>query len=76
MVTITISGFKTIEEAKKWAMAYQGSVEQNMATAAEGTIGQGGKDQFPWMTENSHEIINQEGENIELKLVHPDNYGK
>jgi hypothetical protein len=33
MVTITISGFKSKEEALNWLEAYEGGIEQNMTDA-------------------------------------------
>lgn len=71
-VTITISGFKTLEEAKKWCDAYSGGVEQDMSIWAEGTSSQGGGYQFPCY----HKQTNVNGNNIEMVLTHPDEYKK
>ena len=39
MITITISGFKTMEEAQSWVDAYSGGVEQDMSIWAEAKEG-------------------------------------
>jgi len=64
-ITVTIKGFKTIEEAKNWTMSYQEGVEQDMSLWSEE------HGNFPWMSDTSTE----EGNNITINLMHPDNYG-
>ncbi len=69
MITVTISGFKTIEEARGWVDAYEGGVEQDMSNCAEAN---GGGYAFPF----SHESDETDGDNINMVLTHPDTYPK
>lgn len=73
MITVTITGFKTIKEAKEWATAYREGVEQDMSIWAEVNkkehkSGYG----FPFNTNN----IKEEESNITINLTHPDDYIK
>jgi hypothetical protein len=67
MITITLNGFKTIEEAEDWAKAYWNSVEQDMGNYAEKI---GGGYSFPFAAEGYSILEN----NIVIKLTHPDTY--
>jgi len=61
-ITVTISGFKTIKEAQRWVDAYEGGVEQDMATWAEAD---GEENAFPSMTDK---ITKTTKNNINLHL--------
>lgn len=71
MISITITGFKTMEEAEAWITSYSEGVEQDMANWSECS-----KDEhpsgykFPWCSEMSKIKEN----NIILPLTHPDTY--
>lgn len=67
-ITVTITGFKTIQEARQWVSAYGGGVEQDMA----GWVENGNGYAFPFNSEASTESKN----NIIMPLTHPDTYGK
>ena len=70
MITVTITGFKTMDEAKQWCSAYEGGVEQDMANWAEKPVSEGGGYKFP-VFEKSTKV---KGNNITMELTHPDTY--
>jgi hypothetical protein len=72
MVTITITGFKTLEEAQKWYEAYEGGVEQDMSNYAEKPISEGSGLSFPVFTKSGGTITTDN--NITMELTHPDEY--
>lgn len=74
-IKITITGFKTIKEAKEWVYSYIGNVEQDMGTCAEvSEISHPSGYGFPFNADV--QSIKYEEDNILLPLVHPDTYIK
>ena len=71
-ITLTISGFKTIEEAEGWCSAYSGGVEQTMSIYAEARPPEGKRYSFPF----NEESITTKGNNVHMVLTHPDTYKK
>ena len=73
MITVKITGFKTIEEAQAWVTAYQGGVEQDMSIwAEESKIKHPSGYGFPFNVEN----YKRKNDTINVSLVHPDKYLK
>lgn len=69
MITVTISGFKTIEEAKQWCSAYEGGVEQDMSVWAEGPNN-------TWKFPFNEKSTKATKDNVHMVLTHPDEYPK